>query len=164
MRLGREGRYELRTATVADHEFLVRAHHTGLRPSIERTWGWDEVAQDAFAREWLAGRDDDTQIVGVAGEDAGYLVLHRGRDPWYLSSIVLMPAFQGSGLGTALLGDLLEETDAAGMRVDLQVMKVNPARRLYERLGFAATDETEHHTLMRRWPGSRRSEPRADPA
>ena len=72
-----EGRYDLRPASTADDAFLVRAHHTGLRPWVEATWGWDEVAQDAFAREWLAGRDDDTQVVGVAGEDAGYLVLHR---------------------------------------------------------------------------------------
>ena len=152
MGAGEEGRYALRTATAADREFLVRAHHTGLRPSIELTWGWNQGVQDEFAREWLAGRDDDTQIVGIAGEDAGYLVLHRGRDPWYLSSIVLMPAFQGRGVGTALLTDLLEQADAAGMRVDLQVMKVNPARRLYERLGFEAVGATDHHTQMRRMP------------
>jgi ribosomal protein S18 acetylase RimI-like enzyme len=32
--------------------------------------------------------------------------------------------------------------------VTLQVLKVNPARRLYERLGFRVTGETPTHFLM----------------
>ena len=36
------------------------------------------------------------------------------------------------------------------MPVELQVLKVNPARRLYGRLGFQVTGETETHYLMQR--------------
>lgn len=52
-----------------------------------------------------------------------------------------------------MVGDLLAEAAAAAIPVELQVLKVNPARSLYERLGFAVFDETETHHLMRAQPG-----------
>ncbi len=38
---------------------------------------------------------------------------------------------------------------AEGVPVALQVLKVNPARHLYERLGFSVVGETAMHCLMR---------------
>ncbi|MCJ9710612.1 GNAT family N-acetyltransferase, partial [Bordetella hinzii] len=42
--------------------------------------------------------------------------------------------------------------DEGGEAVRLYVLKGNPARRLYERLGFAIREETDIEFLMRR-PG-----------
>ena len=43
-----------------------------------------------------------------------------------------------------------EQADAAHLPLELQVLKVNPAKGLYERLGLAVIDETKTHYLMRR--------------
>ena len=39
-----------------------------------------------------------------------------------------------------------------GEAVVLQVMKVNPSKRLYERLGFVVSSELPHHYLMHAYP------------
>lgn len=44
---------------------------------------------------------------------------------------------------------VLREAGQAGVAVELSVLKVNPARRLYERLGFVQVSEGEHSYLMR---------------
>ena len=59
----------------------------------------------------------------------------------------MLPAYQGRGIGTALIMALVTEANQQRVPLTLQVLKVNPARRLYERLGFVVRDETAMH-----WP------------
>jgi ribosomal protein S18 acetylase RimI-like enzyme len=53
-----------------------------------------------------------------------------------LARISIHPDHQDSGLGTAALTSLLERADEQDVPVQLEVFDTNPARRLYERLGF----------------------------
>lgn len=46
--------------------------------------------------------------------------------------------------------DLIAEAERLRIPVTLQVLKVNPALRLYERLWFRVTGDTESHHQMRR--------------
>jgi predicted GNAT family acetyltransferase len=62
--------------------------------------------------------------------------------------IALLPEFRGAGLGTALLADLFAEATAAGKTLTIHVEEYNPARRLYERLGFRKIGEHGVHHLM----------------
>jgi ribosomal protein S18 acetylase RimI-like enzyme len=59
-------------------------------------------------------------------------------------------AHQNRGIGTEVIRSVIAEakrtTDGA---FDLSVLKVNPARRLYERLGFGVIEETKHHFRMK---------------
>jgi ribosomal protein S18 acetylase RimI-like enzyme len=52
------------------------------------------------------------------------------------------PTVIGGGIGTQLLTQLLADARAVYPAVVLSVRAANPARRLYERLGFAVVDET----------------------
>jgi ribosomal protein S18 acetylase RimI-like enzyme len=45
---------------------------------------------------------------------------------------------------------LIEEATRSQRAVYLAVVKINPARRLYERLGFRVTGEDQHKVYMRR--------------
>ena len=58
--------------------------------------------------------------------------------------------FQRCGIGTELMKSLIEEAKNAGQSVRLNVVKINPARRLYERLGFRITHEDELKLYMKR--------------
>ena len=66
-----------------------------------------------------------------------------------MAIIEISPDYQRRGIGTILMHDLLRKAAARGISVTLQVLKVNPARVLYERLGFELTGETGTHYLMR---------------
>jgi ribosomal protein S18 acetylase RimI-like enzyme len=134
--------YGLRDATEADREFLWGLHSRAMRGPVERTWGWDEGFQRGFFDEHFdpAGR----RIVVVDGRDVGVLQTEQRKDSHFLANVEISPPFQGQGVGTAIVRDLVAEARTRGVPVTLQVLKENPgARRLYERLGFAVTGETE---------------------
>lgn len=140
--------YTLRQATAADYDFLWWLHAATMREYVAQTWGWDEARQAAYFRAHF--NPAGSQIIVLDGQDAGLLVVERRPAEIFLSAIEILPAWQGQGLGTMVLGDLLAEAARERLPVRLQVLKVNPARHLYERLGFAVTGETATHDQLTR--------------
>ena len=66
-----------------------------------------------------------------------------------VGKIELLPEFQRKGVGTVLMKRILGEAQVRRIPVRLQVLRTNtPARRLYERLGFTVSGETETHFQM----------------
>jgi ribosomal protein S18 acetylase RimI-like enzyme len=57
---------------------------------------------------------------------------------------------QRQGIGTRVLQMLTEEARRVGKPITLGVVKINPARRLYERLGYPRTHEDRHKVYMLR--------------
>jgi ribosomal protein S18 acetylase RimI-like enzyme len=55
-------------------------------------------------------------------------------------------------VGERLIRELIAEARQAGASVSLHVLQANPARRLYERLGFRIVGQGEHEYLMQ-WSG-----------
>ena len=80
--------------------------------------------------------------------DIGVVSVVRRATDIFLSNIELLPAYQGQGIGTHLIRALITEARQKGIPITLQVLKVNPARKLYERLGFSINGETPTHYLM----------------
>ena len=136
-----------RQATAADRDWLWETKSRCLRGYIEQTYGpWDEDIQRArFDASFEPG---EIQVISFGGRDAGFTALRREPKEVQLFNIMIAPEFQNRGLGTAVLRDLLAGARRRRIPVRLQVMKVNPARRLYERLGFVVTEETATHFLM----------------
>jgi GNAT superfamily N-acetyltransferase len=60
----------------------------------------------------------------------------------------LLPAFQNLGIGRWLIDRVVSRARSAGLPVRLRVFRVNPARQLYERMGFVPTHETDTHVHM----------------
>ena len=139
--------YTLRPATDNDYAFLETLHTATMRDVVTQVWGWDAAIQEAlFRRSFEPSR---RQIVVVDEIDAGVFAIEKRDDAWFLANIEIAPAHQSRGLGAHLIRAIRAEARAAGLPVTLQVLKVNRARLLYERLGFVTTGSTETHFLMR---------------
>ncbi|MEV0296818.1 GNAT family N-acetyltransferase [Nocardia sp. NPDC050710] len=69
----------------------------------------------------------------LTGDDAGYGYLDHETPEL---AIGVAPQARGSGVGTAMLARLLTETETQWAAISLSVRDTNPAKRLYERLGF----------------------------
>lgn len=136
--------YAFRPATPADAEFVYRLNELTMRRYVEQTWGaWDEDFQRTFFKQHFS--PEENEII-VAGPDSiGVRSIIRRPECLFLANIQLLPEWQGRGIGREILERLLENEP----RVELEVQKVNPARRLYERLGFAIVGETETHYQLR---------------
>jgi ribosomal protein S18 acetylase RimI-like enzyme len=118
-----------------------------MKEYVEAIWGWDE----RFQREHFSNSFNSTtsQIIVVDGRDVGELAVEERSNELFLSGIYILPEYQNRGLGTTILRSLLARARTSGRSVTLQVLKVNPARRLYERLGFVVVGSTETHFLMK---------------
>jgi GNAT superfamily N-acetyltransferase len=142
--------YNLRAATAADAAFIYELRKAGLREYVSRIWGWDEAIQAArFEESFDPAR---YQVIVVAGGDVGAIAVEWRDDLVFLSDIEIAEAWRGRGLGTAVIGATLSEARRRGLPVALQVLRGNPARRLYERLGFRVVAATRTHFHMRAIP------------
>lgn len=139
--------YTLRGATDADYDFLYWLFVATMKDSISQLWGWEDARWSAFFREHFIA--DRYQIVVVDGRDVGALWVEDRPGEVYLDTIEIAPAYQGRGLGAALLHAVLADAHARGLPVTLQVNRVSRARRLYQRLGFTETGRTATHYLPR---------------
>jgi ribosomal protein S18 acetylase RimI-like enzyme len=141
---------ELLPAGPEDELFLRALYATRRARELEGT-GWGSAQVKAFcdmqfdAQERHYARFHDSAFSGIiyrGGARIGRLYVDFNATPaLHLIDIGLIPEAQGQGLGGALLGWLLETARATFRPVTLQVAFDNPARHLYERLGFTVTQQ-----------------------
>ena len=87
-------------------------------------------------------------IVERAGDAIGRLLLENEANSLMVVDISLIPAIRGSGIGGAILSDVLQHASREGKNVELSVLSMNPALRLYQRLGFSITDRIDPYLRM----------------
>ena len=136
-----------RPATEADVPFLLALRRQTMDVHLAAT-GADTSEAHHLAR--LRYGFEHACVLELDGRPVGLLKVRRAPEEWDVIQIQLGPELQGKGMGRMLLQQVIEEATAAGAGLKLSVLKANPARRLYERLGFAIVDETTHEYVMRR--------------
>ncbi|MET7693351.1 GNAT family N-acetyltransferase [Streptomyces sp. NPDC005483] len=97
------------------------------------SYGGDEADEEGFAqlREALDPGNERIEQIGTLTAE----VHPAGRAHEYLWMIGVAPGRQGEGLGTALIGSVLERCDREGVPAYLEASSER-SRGLYERLGF----------------------------
>ena len=143
----------LRPATEDDRRFLRQLHHRCFRRWVEEVWGWDDAEQDRrFDAAWTTAGHF---VVELNGTPIGALRTSQRHDHLFIDDIEIDPDHQGRGIGTRLLQRVLADAESSGTSVRLQVLRNNPAKRLYERLGFRVDGSNDTHYLMQRPPSRR---------
>lgn len=97
----------------------------------------------------VLSRFDCVEIVMRNDERVGMLKVVPDGQTWHLQQIQVLPSFQGRGLGASLIRDVILGSQRAGASLELDVLKTNPVRRLYERLGFVVVGESEDEFALR---------------
>ena len=143
-------RISLRPGAAEDREYLWWLHRETMREYVDKTWGWDE----AWQRVKFDENFDPLSLLIIERDGApiGQISVQRPGDQVFLAAIEIAPEHQNQGIASQLINELLSESDQLHLPVKLRVLKVNPARRLYERLRFVCAGETPTHYLMRREP------------
>jgi ribosomal protein S18 acetylase RimI-like enzyme len=150
----------LRPVEDADRDFLVGLYG-GTREQELAHVPWDAAAKGAFIEQQFAAQDAHYRsnypgatldVIEVDGSPAGRLFVYRGRDDIRIMDIALAPRFRGRGIGTELLRSLMAEADASGRKLSIHVEMNNPARTLYDRLGFRPAGEHGVYLLLERPP------------
>ena len=149
----------LRTETASDRELALRIYASTRAEELAQV-PWSDEQKQAFLRHQENAQhahyakhyaQASFDIVLCSGEAAGRLYVHRMLREMRIVDIALLPAFRGRGLGGALLQDLQSEARACGRLLSIHVEHANPARRLYERLGFTYAGEAGSIYLLMHW-------------
>ena len=146
----------LEPVTPEDNDFLLDLY-ADTRADELAAVPWSEEQKRAFLRQQFEAQDRDYRgrhprasflVVKCDGRRAGRLTVSRLDSEVRIVDIVLAPGFRGRGIGTALLGDVITTASEHGLPVTLHVERWNPARRLYERLGFREVARSVVHVLL----------------
>lgn len=146
----------LRSERPEDHEFL-RALYASTREAEMAILPWppDQIA--AFLDMQFEAQTSHYAAVFTAAERSiieleerpvGRLYLDHREDEIRVIDIALMPTARGRGIGGNLLRGVLAAAAQRGVAVRIHVEVNNPARSLYDRLGFREIETRGIYTLM----------------
>jgi len=135
------GLAQLRLATEDDRSFLFETYKTTLKRYVDWAWGWDENFQrNGF---WKHFPLEQFRVVTVGEQIAGGVFTEEQESLNFIWLIFLLPEFHCRGIGTRLLKNEAACARKAGKQLHLKVVKTNPAKALYDRLGFALVEEDD---------------------
>ena len=137
-----------RPVTSDDRSWLWDLKRATMRGYVAAIYGWEEEVQRRMFEERF--EPERLRIIRVEGRDVGMLEFEEGKTDFFLRRIELLPGAQNGGIGSAVIGGLIDAAAARKKGIRLQVLRSNPARRLYERLGFRVDAETPTHFKMRK--------------
>lgn len=148
----------LRPIVDSDRETLYRCY-ASTRTEELSVVDWSDEKKESFLRMQFDAQtvhynkhysSASFQIILRGEEPIGRLYVHRSGSGVRIVDITLLPPYRGQGIGSALLGDLIAESVACAKPLSIHVEKYNPAKRLYERLGFVPVGEVGIYDLMER--------------
>lgn len=150
----------LRAISQTDEPFLLSVY-ASTREEELALLDWEKQQKEQFLRmqfdaqhryyqDQFAGAD--FQIVLLDGQAIGRLYVDRRPDEFRLIDIALLPSYRNAGIGSDLLKNLLAEARHDHKPVRIHVEQLNPAMRLYQRLGFVQIGESGVYNLMQWTP------------
>lgn len=110
---------------------------------------WNEENQKKLFERFMKENSKSIELIYIKDELVGF---YNGKDKddntFEIGNICVKSEYQNKGIGTAVLKEILFEHKEK--EISLLVFKDNPVIKLYERMGFEKTDETETHYIMKK--------------
>ena len=131
--------YQTRPAEHEDEPFLYSCYKRAMYEYVQQTWGWDEEFQRASFVQHLPWQQFEIIMIDFSAVGAACVL----DTPFgiELEMIIIDPRFQRMGIGSDFVGRLLCRARKERRSIRLRVLKVNPSKYLYERLGFIVVGE-----------------------
>ncbi len=135
----------LRPATENDKSFIWEMRQLTMKEYVALAFGWNDDHEYAYAMD----KFDHIQIVESNGEKIGMIKSSEDETVIHLHQIQIKPNWANKGIGRWLIDNLIRTGKQKNKHVELHVLKTNPVKKLYDRIGFVVVDEEAHKYLMR---------------
>jgi ribosomal protein S18 acetylase RimI-like enzyme len=140
--------FTLRASHSSDARFFYDVTEKSMRAHVIAAGGvWEEEGRRKEVAEDIL--NPDASVIMIGEIDAGILCVERKPDEIRLQTLYLLPSYQARGVGSSIVSALQKEAVARCVPLRLHVLKVNPAKHFYDRVGFSVEEETEHFFYMR---------------
>ena len=142
-------KYSLKNATPADKTWLENLRKECYKDLFDATWGqWDEARhQRHFLASWNKGI---IQIIESEDKAVGMLQAIDVDGTIEIAEIQVSPEHQRQGLGSVVIGDIINDANKNKKTVGLSTgLKNDGALKLYKKLGFKETHRTDAKVFMK---------------
>lgn len=137
----------LRKTTESDRDFVNGLTRRVMRKHVEATWMNTEAREHYYLRNRF--NQPATKIIQCDGEDIGRITVIYSKNRVVLDGIHIVEEFQGKGIGGHLIKQLIDKANNMELPLELVLLKENPVRKLYERVGFFVYKEDIDRYYMR---------------
>jgi ribosomal protein S18 acetylase RimI-like enzyme len=146
----------LRRETDADLPFLMQLFAASRADELAMVPWTDDQKRAFLLQQFGAQRshyysyfpDTAFDIIELDGKPIGRLYLDERRTRVHIVDIALIPGSRDGGVGTAFLAAIQDYARIRGKGVDIFVERMNPAKSLYDRLGFKVVREEDVYLEM----------------
>ena len=147
---------QLRGETPEDLDFAASLY-AYTREAEMNVLRWSNAEKSAFCRMQFNAQHShyvahypgmQLLIIERGGSRVGRLYIEQTPAALLLMEITLSPEQRGAGIGTAIATTMLQHARANALPMHLHVEPMNPAKRLYERLGFRDIETQGFYTFM----------------
>lgn len=141
--------YCFRNCTLDDFDFLFALKKQNFKWYVDKIWGWKDEEQKQRLKQDLEEHLAHKRIILIDNKSVGVYVVHTTENgDLFINEISILKEYQNEGIGRKILEEQLKENHQKEIRTVLQVFKNNPAKKLYEKLGFKVYGETQTHYQM----------------
>jgi ribosomal protein S18 acetylase RimI-like enzyme len=140
---GKMTHYSLMQASEADFDTLLKLRLMTMPVHLEKA-GLFLSQQEHKARV-----NEDyacSYLIRKEAEIVGMVKYQELADRFNIMQLQIFPVFQNQGIGHQVLKQLIQTRQTKS--IELTVLKDNPAKQLYQRLGFTTTGEDEYEFFM----------------
>ncbi|GAB3181255.1 GNAT family N-acetyltransferase [Telluribacter humicola] len=153
---------KLRPITENDKEVLSRIYASTREEEMKRVPQWSAAMVKAFLEQQFDAQHDYYQknyvganfwIIEKDGQVVGRLYVQENfqNREVRIIDIALLPTWRNQGIGAAILNDVMKEATRLQRPLTIHVESFNPAKSLYERLGFRKVSETNGVYHLMEW-------------
>ena len=152
----------LRPIQVEDLVVLNEIYGSTREEELKQVQDWSNEQKQSFLAQQFMAQHTYYQKNYVGGEfylikknkdDIGRLYIHENyqENGVRIIDIALLPKWQKQGIGKSILEDILQKAKEIDRPVTIHVESFNPAKHLYERLGFKKISETNGVYHLMEW-------------
>ena len=138
---------EYSPAKDSDKLYFQDLHEQCYKEVVTRQFGsWESKVQRLnFNAKWPA--QQFSKII-IDGQIVGGIWIDEHDEFRLIREIQIHPTYQGKGIGTRVMQDVIDRSQQMGRKLMLKVLHENHALGLYKRLGFVIIDDTGVQYVM----------------
>lgn len=152
----------LRPIQDEDLSVLCKIYGSSREKELQQVSNWTLEQKQAFVEQQFLAQHEYYQknyigagfyVIKKSEEVVGRLYIHQNfqGNGIRIIDIALLPDWQNLGIGKSILNDVLKEAEVLAKPVSIHVESFNPAKKLYESLGFKKISETNGVYHLMEW-------------
>lgn len=155
-------KFSLRPVNLPEDEEFLKKLYFSTREEDFAAWSAmgkeqaEKLLEMQFAGQTMQYAQDfpnaEHSIILYEDKAVGRLLSNHDEREIRVVDIAVLSEYRGCGIGSVVLKDLMKKAAQAAKIFALQVIKTNPATKLYLRLGLEIVGESASHYAMERRP------------